>query len=424
MEDRELLHQFAQGRSQAAFTELVHRHLGRVYTVALRRVGGDSALAEEVAQTVFAGLARKAAKLARRESITGWLFVAARNAAVDSVRRERRRQRLLDEARSMNSSGSGKSDPADWESLRPLLDEAVYRLNSRDREAVLLRFYEDRSYAEVGAKLKIGENAARMRVGRALDKLQRSLCRIGVTSSAAALATALSAQTTGFVAPSGLATSVAGAAASKASGSAAFAAIQFMSINKLAVVAAAGALVLAGTGAYETWINHAAEHRWKNLVRENSPLDGLRAEHVRLLQRESALASQGSETQALLAPLPEGRTLARALPSKFARTLDEAVRIGGPVFDSVDRKPMPIDQVAPHYPVKFKEAFIGGKAVVRFVVTTDGGVVDAKATEATAPEFGEAAVEAVSQWIFQPGTVGNRPVNTRISTPIVFAIRK
>jgi RNA polymerase sigma factor (sigma-70 family) len=153
MEDRELLHQFAQERSQAAFAELVQRHLGRVYAVALRRVGGEGALAEDVAQTVFAGLARKAAVLARRENIAGWLFVATRNVSVDAMRRERRHRRLLEEAHKMSPSEPGTSGPIDWECLRPLLDEAVFRLKPGDREAVLLRFYEAHCYAEVGAKL-------------------------------------------------------------------------------------------------------------------------------------------------------------------------------------------------------------------------------------------------------------------------------
>lgn len=114
------------------------------------------------------------------------------------------------------------------------------------------------------------------------------------------------------------------------------------------------------------------------------------------------------------------------LPVKIAHTLDEAIQFGGPVFDfdQVDQKPLPIDQVHPNYPVKDRDASTDGKAVVRFVVTTDGGVVGAEVTEASAPEFGDAALDAVRQWIFQPGKIDGRPVNTWMSTPLTFRVRE
>ncbi len=59
----------------------------------------------------------------------------------------------------------------DWNQLRGVLDEAMHDLSEADRKAVLLRFFEKRSLAEVGARLGLSENTARMRVERALDKL-------------------------------------------------------------------------------------------------------------------------------------------------------------------------------------------------------------------------------------------------------------
>ena len=72
--DPELLATFARTNSEDAFAELVRRHVSLVYSAALRQVGGDAHLAQDVAQTVFTDLARKAAALARRESLTGWLY--------------------------------------------------------------------------------------------------------------------------------------------------------------------------------------------------------------------------------------------------------------------------------------------------------------------------------------------------------------
>ena len=67
-EDAELLRRYAFERSEAACAELVRRHLAPVYGFALRRVGGDAHLAEDVVQVVFTTLARKAAALASRNS--------------------------------------------------------------------------------------------------------------------------------------------------------------------------------------------------------------------------------------------------------------------------------------------------------------------------------------------------------------------
>jgi len=421
-EDCELLREFAQDRSEAAFAELVQRHLARVYAVARRRVGGDGALAEEVAQTVFLGLARKAALLARRPSIGGWLFVSTRYAATDAVRQEQRRGRLLERARAMTDSASGGGDPPDWESLRPILDEAVHRLKPADREAVLLRFYEECSYAQVAAKLRVGENAARMRVERALGRLQRSLARMGVTSSAAALATALSAQTAAVSLPSGLAAAITGAAAAQASGTGALAVLHLMSLNKTALAAGTLALALAGVGSYQAWSNHRSERTLQDLLGGNADLSALRAEHGSLLAREAAFQAEPAGVRAAFTPLPGGETTARRLPAKIAHNLSEAIVLGGPVYEGgqLDQQPQAIDQTRPTYPAKAKQDKTNGKAVISFVVTTDGGVVNAQVTEASDPAFGEAAQEAVSQWLFLPGTMAKRPVNTHLAVPIVF----
>ena len=91
----------------------------------------------------------------------------------------------------MNDLHQPAAEP-DWEHLRPVLDEAMHDLNHADRLAVLLRFFNNKSLREVGLALGLTENAARMRVERALDKLRLGLARKGVTSTAAALALALS----------------------------------------------------------------------------------------------------------------------------------------------------------------------------------------------------------------------------------------
>ena len=74
--DLDLLRQFARGNSQDAFTEIVRRHVNLVYSAALRQVRSPQ-LAEEIAQSVFADLARDANKLKNETILIAWLYAVA-----------------------------------------------------------------------------------------------------------------------------------------------------------------------------------------------------------------------------------------------------------------------------------------------------------------------------------------------------------
>ncbi len=201
MDDAQLLRRYVEKRSQEAFAELVQRHVNLVYFAALRRVGGDAHLADDVAQRVFADLARKAPTLRGRTALTGWLYTSTRFAAAQAVRSERRRRTHEQEAQTMQEIHA-TADP-DWNQLRPVIDEAMDELSDTDREAVLLRYFENQPLAAVGARFALSADAARMRVDRALEKLRGLLEHRGVASTSAALATVFSAQS-GIGAPAGI----------------------------------------------------------------------------------------------------------------------------------------------------------------------------------------------------------------------------
>jgi RNA polymerase sigma factor (sigma-70 family) len=187
--DNELLDRWLKSHSDEDFTELVRRHLALVHSAALRVVNGDRHLAEDVTQTVFADLARKARSLRDRPSLAGWLHQSARRAAMGQVRGEVRRRQREQETHSMPTDSS--ADAPAWSDLQPVIDDAVGDLSAKDREALLLRFFENRSHREIGELLGLNDNAARMRVERALDKVRRLLAKRGVTSSTSGLAAAL-----------------------------------------------------------------------------------------------------------------------------------------------------------------------------------------------------------------------------------------
>src|ERR1017187_2283842 len=130
--DPELLRQFAKTNSEDAFAELVKRHVNLVYSAALRQIGGDAHLAQDVAQTVFTDLARKASSLSRRETLTGWIYTSAHFAAAKIARTENRRHDR--EEKFMREPIHENAPEADWGKLRPTLDEVMHELKETDRE--------------------------------------------------------------------------------------------------------------------------------------------------------------------------------------------------------------------------------------------------------------------------------------------------
>ena len=191
-DSQQLLAEYRQNGSDAAFRELVTRYVDLVYSTALRLVEGDTHRAEDVAQTVFVDLARKAQTLPHEVRLGGWLHRDACLVAGHTMRGERRRQSRERQAVEMNVL-QNHSD-AGFSQVAPLLDEAIDELGEADRTAILLRFFEQQDFRAVGQALGSNEDAARMRVTRALDKLHTLLTRRGATLSAAALGTALATE--------------------------------------------------------------------------------------------------------------------------------------------------------------------------------------------------------------------------------------
>jgi uncharacterized protein (TIGR03435 family) len=216
LNDHELLAEYAGHESEEAFTTLVNRHVNLVYSTALRCTG-QARYAEEIVQVVFIILARKAGKLSQRVSVSGWLYQTARLMAANLARKESRRMRREQEVymqSTMQDAGLEQADPAVWEKIAPLLDEAMGRLGQTDRQVMVLRYFQNRSAAEIGAELRMTEATARQRAGRALDKLRRFFSKSGVMLSTAAIASAVLANSV-QAAPMGVAKTVSAMAVAK-----------------------------------------------------------------------------------------------------------------------------------------------------------------------------------------------------------------
>jgi RNA polymerase sigma factor (sigma-70 family) len=246
-DDSALLRQFVENHSDEAFAELVRRYVNLVYSTALRETRGDSHRAEETTQLVFIDLARKAPSLVNRTVLGGWLYLSVAFAAARLARADRRWHRREQEANAMyESNAESSARDLDWNRLWPVLDVVMREMEQRDREAVLLRFFEGLSFAQIGERLRFTEDTARKRVERALGKLQSLLERRGIKSTTAALASVLAAEAV-TAAPAGLAGAATGAALTAGGG--AIGVFAFMSTTKL-IVGIVGAAALAGAVGY------------------------------------------------------------------------------------------------------------------------------------------------------------------------------
>lgn len=210
--DLELLDQFVRNESEEAFATLVARHIGLVYSVALRRTANPQH-AQDITQAVFIVLARKAGTLGHKTVLPGWLYRTARLTAANLQRAETRRAHREQEAFMQFTPEEPQTD-AVWREMSPQLDEAMACLGAGERDALLLRYFQNNSMAEVGKSMGLKENTAQLRVSRALEKLRKFFAKRGVISTTAIIAGVISANSV-QAAPPGLAGTISTVAIAK-----------------------------------------------------------------------------------------------------------------------------------------------------------------------------------------------------------------
>ena len=334
--DGDLLISFVEERSQPAFAELVERHVGLVFGAALRRTNQNVVLAEEVTQTVFIALAREAERLTRHGALAGWLYVATRHAASKALRTDMRRSRREQEIVAMQLMESGDESEEAWTRIRSELDGVMDELSEADRDAVLLRFFEGRAFGEIGTALRVSEDAARVRVNRALEKMRGLLAKRGIRSTAAALG-GLLAGNAAVASPVGLAASVTSVALVSAVGAAAGVSaagaagiFAFMTTTKLVTgVACVVAAVSLGTAVY-TRVEIAETSRARLALEKDAEAARRRAVELtgRLGDAEKR-AAEAEEKRALAQKaLDEARAKAAEVVAKGSQAAATPARMG------------------------------------------------------------------------------------------------
>jgi RNA polymerase sigma factor (sigma-70 family) len=328
-----LLRAYTTQGDEKAFGECVARYLDLVYSAALRQVGGDASLAQDVTQTVFTDLARMAKFLPADVQLGGWLYRRSCFIAKTTVRTECRRKAREKASLAMNDLHTPQSDES-WQHIAPVLDDALNRLNRTDRDVLVLRFFERQPLRAVGLTQGISENAARMRVERALDKLRLLLAKRGVTSTVAALAMLLANQAI-TAAPVGVAAGVTGAAlAGAAVGVSGITStlLHLMTLTKLKI-SIVGVLVAAGLTAplilqqrQNTKLEHEnlalrqcisqlttirdAVEKLPKINADSNDLEALRQQQLELLRLRGKIAAQRRQETELQQKLAESESQA------------------------------------------------------------------------------------------------------------------
>src|SRR5260221_4213441 len=257
MEDMQLVQEYTARQSEEAFSTLVARHLDLVYSAALRQVRNPE-MAAEVAQAVFLVLSQKARTLGDDTILPAWLYRTARYASMSALRTEQRRLNRQQVVLKMASIPPAIEAESSWEQIAPLLDDAMHQLNEKDRSAVVLHFFENKSLREVGQALGTNEDAAQKRVSGAVDKLRTYFTRRKAVLSAATLASLLAAQAV-QAAPSGLTLTIAATAGAKTAATASSlilikATLKLMAWTKTKTILFASAAMLLALGtATVTW---------------------------------------------------------------------------------------------------------------------------------------------------------------------------
>jgi RNA polymerase sigma factor (sigma-70 family) len=299
MDDKALLREYVENRSEKAFAGLVNLHADLVYSAALRQTNGDAHLAEEITQLVFLALARKARKLSANVVLAGWLINATRLEAANARRRRTRRRQRESLAAEMNSGSDPNPVDSTWSRIAPILDDSLAQLRQTERDAVVLHYLQARTYREVGHALGLSEEAARKRVSRALEELRDSLLRRGVVFPAVTIGVAISNFAV-QAAPAGLASGITKAAlAATGAGAAGFG----NALLETLLMTKAKTLIVATVGVAAVTTPLVLQHQSLGKLRtENTSLreqvatvDELRAENERL----SAQSMQAGSAESL-----------------------------------------------------------------------------------------------------------------------------
>lgn len=180
LDDADLMAEVARGDT-AAFQQLIERHQALVIGTVGRMLGNNSDV-EDVAQQVFIRVWKSAPRYRPAAKFTTWLLTITRNLVFNEARRRKRHPGdLLDvhegeEAIALADSAGRKPDEQLLEDeLQRAIEGAIRALPEKQRMAVVLRRYQEKSYEEIAEVLGLSLPAVKSLLFRARTELRAAL---------------------------------------------------------------------------------------------------------------------------------------------------------------------------------------------------------------------------------------------------------
>lgn len=176
--DIDLLSAFKAGEERA-FAELYNRYKSEIYTFCLRMLGGNTGEAGDAFQESFIKVYEKAATFTYGENVRGWVYMIARNVALNYYRTKRPEetiefhQELESTERQLSPEFYGEQ-----RSLRDTLEEAIARLPHEFREPFILREFDGHGYPEIAEITGASLSLVKIRIHRAKQRLRKMLAPI------------------------------------------------------------------------------------------------------------------------------------------------------------------------------------------------------------------------------------------------------
>lgn len=175
LHDIELLRAFREGEERA-FAELYNRYRSEIYTFCLRMLGGDSAEAGDAFQETFIKVYEKIDTFTYGENVRGWIYMIARNVALNIYRAKRPEETI--NAHQHLASSERRLSPdfyGEQSSLREALEEAIALLPQEFREPFLLREFDGLGYPEIANITGASLSLVKIRIHRAKQRLRKML---------------------------------------------------------------------------------------------------------------------------------------------------------------------------------------------------------------------------------------------------------
>lgn len=184
-QDAALVRRWNESRDPDAFSEIVRRYTGVVYSPCLRILRNRSD-AEDVTQECFMSLSE--VPLKATSSLASWLHTIATRRALNRLRSERRRQSREEAYAKSNSD----ADEHTWDDVQQFVDEAMLQISNESQYVIAEHFLMGRSYASISEELGISRQAVSQRAGRGIESIRTQLRKKGLAVSASVLSVGIS----------------------------------------------------------------------------------------------------------------------------------------------------------------------------------------------------------------------------------------